>query len=306
MNEEKIIDLSKKFISEKSIDALGVGIIDFSKGTYKAFEFDQLASGFIVEKPEVYFDLASLSKPLTNGIGFLDKQSEVSDEMKLVLNHRGGLPAWGLLPKHGWKDIIESYNIKEAKTLYSDYSALRFMLEFNNNLHLDLHDVASKYWHKELLFWKDLTSRHRCIQNGFRNGKPNLGIVHDPNAFTLDTKVSHAGLFGTITGVCETLLELENKFNLNGFMKEQLSKNDHRFVAGWDRVENPTFTLAGSGCTDRTFGHLGFTGTSIWIDSVKKLGHVILTNATKMYWYDKKSLNEFRKTLGSLVWDQKN
>lgn len=302
MNE--IVDLSKKFISEqKDLDAIAIGIIDFNKMTYKAFEFDQLSADFIVDKPRIYFDLASLSKPLINGIGYLDKQSEISEEMELVLNHRGGLPAWGLLPKHGWEDIILAYDIKESATLYSDYSALRFMLEFNKNINIDLHSVASKYWHKELLFWKDLTQDHKCIQNGFRHGKPNLGIVHDPNAYTLDTKVSHAGMFGTITGVCETLLELETKFELNKLMKEHLATSDHRFVAGWDRVENPSFTLAGAGCTDRTFGHLGFTGTSIWIDSVKKIGHVVLSNATKLYWYDKKSLNEFRRTLGKKIWE---
>jgi hypothetical protein len=301
MNE--IIELSKKFISENDIDAIGVGVIDFAKRTYKAFEFDDLEENSLSKTPKVYFDLASLSKPLTNGIGFLDKQNEISQDMKLLLNHRGGLPAWGLLPKKGWEEIIESYPIKESETLYSDYSALRFMLEFNKNLKIDLHDMASKYWHKELLFWKNLDESHKCIQNGFRNGKANIGIVHDPNAFTIDKKVSHAGLFGTITGVCETLLTIESSFELTKLMDKDLSKSDNRFVNGWDRVEDPNNTLAGLGCSDRTFGHLGFTGTSIWIDCVKKTGHVILSNATKNYWYDKTSLNKLRRNLGKLVWE---
>jgi CubicO group peptidase (beta-lactamase class C family) len=304
MNE--IIELSKKFITENDIDAVGVGVIDFAKGTYKAFELDDLEENSLSKVPKIYFDLASLSKPLTNGIGFLDKQNEISQDMKLLLNHRGGLPAWGLLPKKGWEEIIESYPIKESETLYSDYSALRFMLEFNKNLKIDLHDVASKYWHKELLFWKNLDKSHKCIQNGFRNGKANIGIVHDPNAFTIDNKVSHAGLFGTITGVCETLLTIESKFELTKLMDKDLSKSNNRFVNGWDRVEDPNNTLAGIGCSDRTFGHLGFTGTSIWIDSVKKTGHVILSNATKNYWYDKTSLNKLRRNLGKLVWEIQN
>jgi hypothetical protein len=300
MNE--IIELSKNFLNTNDIDALGIGVIDFNKGSYKAFEFDKTEENSSINTPKVFFDLASLSKPLTNGIGFLAKESEMTKDMKLVLNHRGGLPAWGLLPKNNWKEIIKSYSIKESKTLYSDYSALRFMLEFNENLNLDLHDEASKYWHKELMFWKDLTGKQKCIQNGFRGGIPNFNFVHDPNAFTIDDKVSHAGLFGTVTGVCETMLTLESKFNLTNKMSEKLNNSTNRFENGWDKVEDSKNTLAGTGCSDRTFGHLGFTGTSIWVDSMKKMGHVILSNATKNYWYDKTSLNKFRRNLGEKVW----
>jgi hypothetical protein len=300
---KKIIELSKEFISENDIDALGVGVINFDKGTYEAVELDKNKKNYLSSRPEIFFDLASLSKPLINGIGFLDKQKEITEEMKLVLNHRAGIPAWGLLPKHGWQDIIESYSIKESQTLYSDYSALRFMLEFNKKLNVDLHDVASMHWHEELIFWKNLTKEHKCVQNGFRNAKPNFSSVHDPNAYNIDNKVSHAGLFGTITGVCETLLGLETKFHLCSIMEKELSASSHRFENGWDKVEDTTNTLAGAGCSDRTFGHLGFTGTSIWIDSVKKLGHVILSNATKNYWYDKYSLNIYRRNLGKAVWE---
>ena len=89
-------------------------------------------------------------------------------------------------------------------------------------------------------------------------------------------------------------------------MNEKLYNSQNRFENGWDRVEDPSSTLAGAGCSNRTFGHLGFTGTSIWIDSVKKLGHVILSNATKNYWYDKKSLNIYRRNLGKLVWENQS
>ena len=39
------------------------------------------------------------------------------------------MPAWGLLPNFGWKEQILNYSIKESETLYSDFSALRVMLE---------------------------------------------------------------------------------------------------------------------------------------------------------------------------------
>jgi CubicO group peptidase (beta-lactamase class C family) len=47
---------------------------------------------------------------------------------------------------------------------------------------------------------------------------------------------------------------------------------------------------------------LGFTGTSIWIDPERMLGHVILSNATKIHWYDKQGLNDLRRAIGQEVW----
>lgn len=301
----KIIEESSNFLKEQDFDALSIGVIDFNKNKFETIELNKLDSHLIAKAPYIFYDLASLSKPLTNGIGFLDKRAEISKNMELVLNHKGGLPAWGLLPKHGWQDIIKSYNISESDTLYSDYSALRFMLDFKEKVSIPLHDVASKYWGSEVVFWKDLEQKHYNVQNGFRAGKPNFGAVHDPNAFTINDKVSHAGLFGTITGVCETLLNLDKKLNLLETLKLDIERNPkQRFVNGWDRAQNLEKTLAGKGCSKRTFGHLGFTGTSIWIDPMKKLGHVILSNATKLYWYDKQELNDFRRKIGQQIWER--
>ncbi len=302
---KKILEQSSDFLMGQDFDALSVGVLDFSTHEFKTVELSKLENNFIVETPYIYYDLASLSKPLTNGIGFLDRRADITKEMELVLNHRGGLPAWGLLPKHGWKDLILAYGIKESETLYSDYSALRFMLEFEDKINSPLHSVASKYWHSELMFWKDLKQNNFCLQNGFRDGKANLGIVHDPNAFTINDYVSHAGLFGTITGVCETLINLDQKLDLLEIMKKDIAlAPTQRFINGWDRAQDLQKTLAGSGCSQYTFGHLGFTGTSIWIDPMKKLGHVLLSNATKLYWYDKQDLNDFRRKIGQQIWQR--
>ena len=91
-------------------------------------------------------------------------------------------------------------------------------------------------------------------------------------------------------------------------MNEQLKKNfpaqktDDRFILGFDRVTDPENTLAGKGASLNTFGHLGFTGTSFWIDLEKMKGSVILTNATQTYWYERSGLAQLRKALGSAIW----
>ena len=49
-------------------------------------------------------------------------------------------------------------------------------------------------------------------------------------------------------------------------------------------------TSAGSNCGEFMIGHLGFTGTSVWIDCETKLGVLIFSNGTRDGWYNKKNL----------------
>jgi hypothetical protein len=297
---KEINKVTLEFLTNSYIDAIDIAVVDFKnkKIQSKLFFSDETE----LDSSPIFFDLASLSKPLINGIGFLAHQDKITKDMNLVLNHKGNLPAWGLLSRDNWKETILEYKIREARTLYSDYSALRFMLEFNNQ-GLNLHQEAKKFWNDDLFFWKDLSKSHRTIQNGFVNKLPNLKNVHDPNAFVINDLVSHAGLFGTADAIGKTLLNIDEKLDLLAVMENALSHDDSRFINGWDRVQDIKNTLAGNGCSEHTFGHLGFTGTSIWIDAQKKIGHILLSNATKFYWYDKKEFNIFRTKIGRLVWE---
>ena len=82
----------------------------------------------------------------------------------------------------------------------------------------------------------------------------------------------------------------------------KMHKNENRFILGFDHVLDPQNTLAGPGCSLRTFGHLGFTGTSFWIDLETQRGAVILSNATQTYWYERSGLSDLRKKLGAAIW----
>lgn len=303
MNQiKKIIEL---LMPSEDFDALGVGIIDFNKKSFQAYEANQFEGSLkFASEPTLYFDLASLTKPLTNSLAYFLKPTDFDAKALLCLNHRGGLPSWGLLANPGWKELIESYDIKESATLYSDFSALRVMLELKKK-GIDQKKVCSAVWDKETLFWKDLPSYFPTPQYGYKKGLPNYRQVHDPNAWVINDFCTHAGLFSTIDGLCRTLLNYQEQTDFISKVKKNLGEHSDRFSFGWDRVENPEKTLAGKGCGKNTFGHLGFTGTSIWIDPDKGLGHVILSNATKYYWYDKVGLNDLRHALGEEIWKLK-
>jgi CubicO group peptidase (beta-lactamase class C family) len=47
---------------------------------------------------------------------------------------------------------------------------------------------------------------------------------------------------------------------------------------GWDTPSDSGYTSAGTKLSRRSFGHTGFTGTSIWIDPEKDLFIILLTN----------------------------
>jgi CubicO group peptidase (beta-lactamase class C family) len=167
---------------------------------------------------------------------------------------------------------------------------------------VDVKKLCQTVWDKELMNWLDLPQWFPTVQFGYKNSRPNFGQVHDPNAYTIGKFTSHAGLFSTVDGLCRTLLNYNDKTDFIKKVALDSETHKHRFVMGWDRVENPDSTLAGKGCGPRTFGHLGFTGTSIWIDPDKQRGHVILSNATKYYWYEKAGLNDLRRAIGECVW----
>ncbi len=298
---------------EQNFDCLAVGVVDFSTNKYDCLEMVKYPH--VIEEslnPILYFDLASVTKPLTMSLAFFLHEGDLDSKLKLLLNHEGGLPDWGLLSKKSWRNEVSSYKIEKSAPVYSDYSALRFMLEYEKQTQNSIHEIGKKIWDKELVFWKNLPETAVCPPTGFRKGRPIVGEVHDPNAYTIGEFCTHAGLFATINGLCKTLLNFNNECNLVEKMQEAMKKKNSGslFVNGWDttlprehqRIKNRDASLAGKGCSEFTFGFLGFTGTSIWIDPLLQRGSVILTNGTKNYWYSRSGLNKLRRDLGESIW----
>ncbi|ATH09002.1 hypothetical protein BIY24_13910 [Halobacteriovorax marinus] len=297
---QKIIE---NLMPKQHFDCVAVGVIDFKAKNYESLEWH--GGEFVNKSGKYFFDLASLTKPLTLASTYLTSPKKFNNEMLLLLNHRGSLTSGGRISPSQWRSYIKSFQVKEAPTLYSDYSALRAMLEIEDTFKRELYEICSDYFDEEMFHWTELEDPLRSPVTGFRHGKKIQGEVHDDNAFYLKEKVSHAGLFASIDGLCKSLLNLDSKYSLLDFMDGAFKNTSFdRFLYGWDTVSDPQNSLAGRGCSSSTFGHLGFTGTSIWIDTQKSRGSVILTNATQNYWYDRKGLTELRKELGSSIWSK--
>jgi len=121
----------------------------------------------------------------------------------------------------------------------------------------------------------DRTFRHRIIQ----------GEVQDENASVLGGVAGHAGLFST----AEDLAILAHAM-LNGghpilrsstvefFSRRESSPDGTSRALGWDTPSAPS--QSGKHFSSRSFGHLGYTGTSLWIDPERQLSIALLTNRT--------------------------
>jgi CubicO group peptidase (beta-lactamase class C family) len=279
-----------------SFNTIAVAVVDFKTGSINALE---LESKKIAKN--IYFDLASLTKPLTLSATKLIYPELFKKDLplELLLSHKASLPSGGRLSRDSWMDQILSYKIIPGETLYSDYGALRLMLELERKSQKDLKSLCDSYWDRELLFWKDLPKDARTPFSGFRSGEKIKGQVNDDNAFIIGRFCSHAGLFSTVSGLAKSLINLNEKHDLLASMLKV--KFDGRFVDGWDSASGEN-SLAGKGYGPGTFGHLGFTGTSMWIDPHKQKGQIILTNATQNYWYHREGLNNLRRSVGEFLW----
>ncbi len=112
------------------------------------------------------------------------------------------------------------------------------------------------------------------------------GQVDDANAHAMGGVAGHAGLFATagdLAVFCQMLLNggiyahrrLLRRATIKLFTRRQtIGKNS--YALGWDVPTEPS--SSGRFFSPRSFGHTGFTGTSIWIDPEKQLFVILLTN----------------------------
>jgi CubicO group peptidase (beta-lactamase class C family) len=112
------------------------------------------------------------------------------------------------------------------------------------------------------------------------------GEVHDENAAAMGGVAGHAGLFGTAESVLAVsrawLLGYHGKGSiLDGELVKQFTTRQEpasrsSWALGWDTPSAPS--SSGSRLSERSFGHLGYTGTSLWIDPLCELEVVLLSN----------------------------
>src|SRR5271165_4166491 len=127
----------------------------------------------------------------------------------------------------------------------------------------------------------DRTFRHRVVQ----------GEVNDENAWVMGGVAGHAGLFAPATDVArfaECMLRggspILKPATVELFTRRVALPSGTSRALGWDTPSQPS--SSGAHFSRRSFGHLGFTGTSLWIDPDRQFSVTLLTNRT---WPDRSS-----------------
>ncbi|HUK36449.1 MAG TPA: serine hydrolase domain-containing protein [Vicinamibacterales bacterium] len=145
------------------------------------------------------------------------------------------------------------------------------------------------------------TAPTRATPNDVRRGETLRGVVHDNYAAALGGVAGHAGLFGTAADVAAfARVMLRAVRGDNGLPPPFTSALAGVFVArsrvagssralAWDTML-PT-SSCGARMSPSAFGHVGFTGTSLWIDPDRDRYFVLLTNRA----YDGGSLEAMRE-----------
>ena len=146
----------------------------------------------------------------------------------------------------------------------------------------------------------DTIYRHKLIQ----------GEVHDERAYYLEGVAGHAGLFSNAPDIAKFSSMLLNKglyggkrflneHTIKSFIKRQQPLN--RRGIGFDMKSIEGFSSAGTKTSINSYGHTGFTGTSLWIDPDRATAIIILTNRTFPYRGTSLGVSQVRSNIADIV-----
>ena len=230
----------------------------------------------------------------------------------MLLRHTSGLPAHRpyfeqiqgkAKPRTVLRELLVQEPLEQVPGKVQLYSDLGFMLlswlvEEITGKRLDhwVHDEIYQPLGIEELFFIELTSGSRGLvpvdagrlvptQDCAWRGRHLVGEVEDENAWAAGGIEGHAGLFGTLGAVhqlCSAILsavESESGEILPGRLlaKWVKAEKNQTMAAGFDRPVGQK-SSAGKFFSQSGFGHLGFTGTSFWMDLVNQKIIILLTN----------------------------
>lgn len=133
------------------------------------------------------------------------------------------------------------------------------------------------------------------------------GEVHDGNAFFLGGVAGHAGLFSTVQETALIARQFIPQYSqlLNDRTCREFSRNltpglNEARSIGWQLASTPAST-GGDKMPSNSFGHLGFTGTSCWIDALHGRILILFTNRTHALLLPFANINDVRRRFNGLA-----
>ncbi len=281
--------------------------------------------------------LVSLDQTLGNVLKAFRHTDKKDITIDMLLRHTSGLPAY----REYYKKIIQSshdprlhlrqllvkepldYKIGE-KQEYSDlgFMILSWIIETMTGQQLDRfvsRQIYSPLKIDDLFFLKvrpahekenRVRKRMVATQKCPWRKKVLVGEVDDDNAWAVGGVDGHAGLFGDANAIYKLCIEILKALQgrpsivlehtiLKAFIKR---KDHHEMVAGFDTPAKKG-SSSGSYFSKKSIGHLGFTGTSFWIDPETSVIIVFLTNRVHPF-RENQGIKKIRPIIHDLVYTQ--
>lgn len=266
--------------------------------------------------PGLVYDVASLTKPfVATLVHVLVQRGQLAldqlvaeawpeiagrpvggEPLRALLAHRSGLPAWlPLYERHRGLDVVLAATEAPLDVARPTYSDLGFMIL----------GVIAERAAEQPLAWalaadvlgplglgsvrygpippeQTLPTGHCVLRKRIVHGE-----VNDENAAAIGGVAGHAGLFAHVTDVCRFgrawlgwVEGAHGALLLPDLARRAVTPAEPGTHAlGWDTAR-PVGSSSGTRMGPRTFGHLGFTGCSLWIDPDARLVVALLTNRT--------------------------
>jgi CubicO group peptidase (beta-lactamase class C family) len=232
--------------------------------------------------------------------------------VRMLLAHSSGLPAYvRLFEKHRTRDeMLRAAFVTPLEAdpgTHAEYSDIGFIV-LGELLSRVAGEAIDTFCQREVFGplgmshtgflppadWKPLIPP--TVDDRETRGRIIQGEVHDENAWAMGGVAGHAGVFGN----CEDLArfaqcmldggrvpgsrQLLREETIKLFTQRQTSPAGTSRALGWDTPSSPS--QSGKHFSPHSFGHLGYTGTSLWIDPERDLAITLLTNRT---WPDRSS-----------------
>ncbi|HET53605.1 MAG TPA: beta-N-acetylglucosaminidase [Ignavibacteria bacterium] len=222
--------------------------------------------------------------------------------IKNLLLHNSGLPAWEpFYKKYNTPDEVINAIMKMElefspgeKYLYSDIGmiVLQKVIEKITNKSIDKYleeNLFDQLEMKNTFFNPSPKVWYNCVpteKDDYWRMQLLKGKVHDETAYFLGGVAGHAGLFSTTEDLAKLISiyvndgyfgskQIFSKKTIDLFTKKNSEQSTR--ALGWD-TKSAEKSSAGNLFSDNSFGHTGFTGTSIWADKNEGLFVILLTN----------------------------
>lgn len=241
------------------------------------------------------------------------KTSKAAITIQQLLCHQSGLPDYkpyyikvSQHPVSERQSVLCEHLLKEelvypigSRVLYSDlgFMILRWVVEHVAGKRMDRLVEGAIYKPLEIsdLFFRPLDKTGAAEKCGrqfaateqcpWRNAVLE-GVVHDENAYAVGGVEGHAGLFGAAQAVHSLLTTLYTVFHTDletSFVSQDVMRRFWEPCASGVRTpgfDRPSAKGSSSGCyfDPNSIGHLGFTGTSFWMEPLSGIMIILLTN----------------------------